>query len=120
MSSTLAAGIPFRLKLVLHKNGGYELEATPREDLPAGQLGLLVAPAPVDEADLLLGHKTTSGAHYDRAIAAAIRQGAFDMLFHNRAGRITEGARSNLFLKLDGAWVTPPLSAGVLPGVMRG
>ena len=86
--------------------------------MPPGPLGLLVATAPVDEADLLLGHKTTWRARYDKAIAAAVRQGAFDMLFHNRAGRVTEGARSNIFLKLDGTWVTPPLSAGLLPGVL--
>lgn len=118
--ATLAAGIPFRIKLILHKDGSCELDAAPLDALPPGPLGLLIAATPVDEADPLLGHKTTWRARYDRAIAAAIRQGAFDMLFHNRAGRITEGARSNLFLKLDGAWVTPPLSAGVLPGVMRG
>ncbi len=118
--ATLAAGIPFRLKLILHKDGGYELAAAPLDALPPGPLGLLIAPTPVDEADPLLGHKTTWRARYDRAIAAASSQGAFDMLFHNRAGRVTEGARSNIFLKIDGAWVTPPLSAGVLPGVMRG
>jgi para-aminobenzoate synthetase/4-amino-4-deoxychorismate lyase len=32
---------------------------------------------------------------------------------------MTEGARSNLFIQLDGRWLTPPLAAGVLPGVMR-
>ncbi len=118
--ASLAAGIPFRLKLILHKDGSHELAAAPLDDLPPGPLGLLIAPAPVDEDDPLLGHKTTWRARYDRAIAAATRQGAFDMLFHNRAGWVTEGARSNIFLKLDGTWVTPPLSAGVLPGVMRG
>jgi para-aminobenzoate synthetase/4-amino-4-deoxychorismate lyase len=41
------------------------------------------------------------------------------MLFHNDRGELTEGGRSNVFLLLDGAWLTPPLDAGVLPGVMR-
>ncbi len=44
----------------------------------------------------------------------------FDMLFVNERGEVTEGGRSNLFVKLDGRWVTPPLESGVLPGVMRG
>ncbi len=117
--ATLTAGITFRLKLVLHKNGSYELDAALLENLPDGPLGLLVAPAPVDAADPLLGHKTTWRARYDRAIAVAVRRGAFDTLFYNQAGLVTEGGRSNIFLKLDGTWVTPPLSAGVLPGVMR-
>lgn len=42
------------------------------------------------------------------------------MLFFNERGELTEGGRSNVFVKLDGQWVTPPLSCGVLPGVMRG
>jgi para-aminobenzoate synthetase/4-amino-4-deoxychorismate lyase len=33
---------------------------------------------------------------------------------------LTEGGRSNVFVKLAGRWWTPPLSSGVLPGVMRG
>lgn len=41
------------------------------------------------------------------------------MLFQNEAGEMTEGARSNLFIKLRGHWLTPPLAAGLLPGVMR-
>jgi para-aminobenzoate synthetase/4-amino-4-deoxychorismate lyase len=32
---------------------------------------------------------------------------------------LTEGGRSNVFVKVDGRWHTPPLACGVLPGVMR-
>ncbi|MGE5622047.1 MAG: aminotransferase class IV, partial [Bacillota bacterium] len=32
---------------------------------------------------------------------------------------LTEGGRSNVFVKLDGRWYTPPLACGLLPGVMR-
>jgi para-aminobenzoate synthetase/4-amino-4-deoxychorismate lyase len=32
---------------------------------------------------------------------------------------LTEGGRSNVFVKLAGRWWTPPLASGVLPGVMR-
>jgi para-aminobenzoate synthetase/4-amino-4-deoxychorismate lyase len=41
------------------------------------------------------------------------------MLFCNAQGELTEGARSNVFVKLEGRWYTPPLAAGLLPGVMR-
>jgi len=37
----------------------------------------------------------------------------------NRRGELTEGGRSNVFVKLAGRWWTPPLASGVLPGVMR-
>ncbi len=41
------------------------------------------------------------------------------MLFFNERGEFTEGGRSSVFVKLDGAWWTPPIDAGVLPGVIR-
>ncbi len=41
------------------------------------------------------------------------------MLFFNTRGELTEGARSNVFIKQNGKWFTPPLASGLLPGVMR-
>lgn len=35
-------------------------------------------------------------------------------------GNICEGAVSNVMAQIDGHWVTPPTSDGVLPGIMRG
>jgi para-aminobenzoate synthetase/4-amino-4-deoxychorismate lyase len=34
-------------------------------------------------------------------------------------GRLIEGGRSSVFVKIDGQWLTPPVSDGALPGVMR-
>jgi para-aminobenzoate synthetase / 4-amino-4-deoxychorismate lyase len=86
-------------------------------------VGLLLAPehgfAPTRSSDFLLRHKTTHRAEYDRGWREAEARGGFDMLFFNERGELTEGGRSNVFVKRDGRWWTPPLDAGVLPGVMR-
>ncbi|CAN0618571.1 para-aminobenzoate synthetase / 4-amino-4-deoxychorismate lyase [Burkholderia multivorans] len=115
---------PYRMKLALAKDGTLEIVAAPLVPLPAGPVGVLLAPehgfAPTRSGDALLLHKTTRRADYDRAWQAAEALGCFDMLFFNERGELTEGGRSNVFVKLDGRWVTPPLSCGVLPGVMRG
>ena len=37
----------------------------------------------------------------------------------NEAGEITESTFGNIAVLLDGRWVTPPLSCGLLPGVGR-
>ncbi|WP_175720801.1 chorismate-binding protein [Burkholderia anthina] len=115
---------PYRMKLALAKDGAVEIIAAPLKPLPAGPVGVLLASAhgfaPTRTDDALLLHKTTRRAEYDRAWQAAEALGGFDMLFVNERGEVTEGGRSNVFVKLDGAWVTPPLSCGVLPGVMRG
>ncbi|AQT49268.1 bifunctional anthranilate synthase component I family protein/class IV aminotransferase [Burkholderia orbicola] len=114
----------YRMKLTLAKDGAIEIVAAPLKPLPAGPVGVLLACehgfAPTRASDALLLHKTTRRAEYDRAWQAAEALGGFDMLFVNERGEVTEGGRSNLFVKLDGQWVTPPLASGVLPGVMRG
>ena len=70
--------------------------------------------------DLFLRHKTSVRSRYDAAWRAAESQGAFDALFFNERGEMTEGGRSNVFVRIGGRWYTPPVSAGLLPGVMRG
>ena len=69
----------------------------------------------------LLLHKNTHRQMYDEAWQTAVTQGGFDALFTNEHGLVTEGGRSSIFIKPNNSneWLTPPLSAGVLPGVMR-
>ena len=107
-----------RLRLALRQDGSATIQAAPLAPL-AQPVKLLLAQQPMRSDDLFLRHKTTVRETYDAAWKAAEAQGAFDMLFHNEAGEMTEGARSNLFIKLRGRWLTPPLAAGLLPGVMR-
>ncbi len=108
----------YRLRLALRQEGGIDIRTAPLAPL-AQPVRLLLAPHPVQADDLFLRHKTSVRQRYDDAWREAEAQGAFDMLFHNEAGELTEGARSNLFLRLGGRWLTPPVAAGLLPGVMR-
>lgn len=118
--AALAGAAAYRVRLLLHKDGCIELGGGPLAALAAGPVELLLADEAIDTDDYLLHHKTTRRATYDAAIRRAEIEGAFDILFFNRFGELTEGGRSNVFLRLAGAWLTPPLAAGVLPGVMRG
>jgi para-aminobenzoate synthetase / 4-amino-4-deoxychorismate lyase len=80
---------------------------------------VLLAPDATTADDLFLRHKSSIRARYDAAWRAAEAQGAFDMLFFNERGELTEGGRSNVFVQVHGRWLTPPLACGLLPGVMR-
>lgn len=53
------------------------------------------------------------------AMQEAIRRGADEALMLNQAGQIVECAQSNFFLVREGVVMTPPLSAGLLPGITR-
>jgi para-aminobenzoate synthetase component 1 len=49
-----------------------------------------------------------------------VRSCGFDeALLRNPDGEISEGAISNFIFRIEGFWVTPPLSAGLLPGIIR-
>ncbi len=75
----------------------------------------------MQSSNLLLAHKVNKRTLYDLAWKNAVALGGFDAVFLNEAGFVTEGGRSSIFIQPKGSnqWLTPPLSAGVLPGVMR-
>jgi len=62
----------------------------------------------------LIGHPS---AVLGRLVAA--RRGAVEGLYVNGAGEVTEATSANVFIRERDAVVTPPLSAGILPGVTR-
>ena len=82
-------------------------------------LKALLWPQPVDSQDPLLTHRTTPRPVYDAAHAAARKAGFVDVLFQNESAMVTEGAIHNILVRHKGLWRTPPLSAGVLPGIYR-
>jgi len=122
--ASLPAQTPHRLRLALAMNGDARITAAVLTPLPEASVRVLLGSgqgfASTQAADPLLRHKTTRRADYDRGWREAEAKGAFDTLFFNERGELTEGGRSNVFVKLAGQWWTPPLASGVLPGVMRG
>jgi para-aminobenzoate synthetase/4-amino-4-deoxychorismate lyase len=109
---------PWRVRVLLVQDGELKIDAT--ELVPVTRpVRLLLAGAAVDPRDVFLRHKTTVRERYEAALLAAGKLGAFDMLFANHYGLITEGCRSTVFVRLNGRWYTPPVVDGVLPGVMR-
>ena len=53
------------------------------------------------------------------AMQEAIRSGAEEAVMRNHRGELAECSQSNLFIVRDGAALTPPLAAGLLPGITR-
>ncbi|HEX5355034.1 MAG TPA: chorismate-binding protein [Aquabacterium sp.] len=116
-----------RVRLLLSVDGEVDAQASPlsgpgsvtkNSPAPDDQATLTVqlADRAMPPADDFIRHKTTR-----RAIYAAFKppEGVFDTLLFNQAGELTEFTIGNVALKLDGQWYTPPLSVGLLPGVMR-
>jgi para-aminobenzoate synthetase/4-amino-4-deoxychorismate lyase len=108
-----------RIRLELRRSGEIKIAAPVLTESPDRLLDAVVAAEKLDAGDPFLRHKTTRRERYETALAAAARQGADEAIFLNRDGYITEATRSNFFLDRDGILLTPPLSDGVLPGVLR-
>jgi len=117
-SAVLAPGVAHRLRLTLQPDGVIVVTSAPLAPLNE-PVRLLLADDAVQCDDLFLRHKTSIRGRYDAAWRAAESAGAFDTLFFNERGELAEGGRSSVFVRIGGRWYTPPLSSGVLPGVMR-
>ncbi len=76
-------------------------------------------PFPRDAAPLWGSLKLLGHASAVRGRLLAARRGADEGLYVNGSGEVTEGTTTNLFLVEHGRLLTPPLAAGVLPGVTR-
>lgn len=107
-----------RLRLACTHTGELKLQAAPLAELH-DPVAVMLAPQPMQADDLFLRHKTSIRSRYDAAWKSAETHGAFDMLFFNERDELTEGGRSNVFVRFGDVWYTPPVSSGVLPGVMR-
>ena len=114
-----APGAAYRLRLALGSAGAFSVQHAPLAPLTQ-PVRVLLADDATASGDVFLRHKTSVRARYDDAWRDAEVHGAFDTLFFNERGELTEGGRSSVFVRVDGRWLTPALACGVLPGVMRG
>ena len=59
---------------------------------------------------------TADRRHYEAALR---KGGTFEVLLTDEQGYLTEGCFSSIFVERGDRLVTPPLSRGLLPGVLR-
>lgn len=118
-AKTLAPGT-HRVRLELSVDGCLAITSQVLDPLAGPVQQIALAHERIDSTDRLLQHKTTARDVYDRALRTALAGGQFDALFLNERDEVAEGARSTIFIDVgDGPLRTPPLSAGVLNGVLR-
>ena len=72
-----------------------------------------------NERSALAGVKSTSYAENVIALQRAHERGASEAILANTQGNLCEGTGTNVFVVIDGAVLTPPLSSGCLAGITR-
>lgn len=105
------------LRILLSKDGNYSLEY--KKLVRSEVCKVEISPQKVDSRKAFLYHKTTYRPYYEESFKKIVDGKIYDELFFNEKGELSEGARSNVLLKLDGKLYTPPVKCGLLNGVLR-
>ncbi|MFH1062822.1 MAG: aminodeoxychorismate synthase component I [Candidatus Omnitrophota bacterium] len=120
LTLTLNKQWPYKIRLLLDQSGEIILDPAvilnKKTDL---KHRIMLSEKHTDSADIFLYHKTTNRELYTSEYEKCKQLGFFDLIFCNEKNQITEGAVSNIFIKKQGIYYTPPIKCGVLPGVFR-
>jgi len=108
----------YRIRALLNGAGVFRITYTGYPALK-GKLRVRLSEKRTDSKSIFLFHKTTNRSLYKAELAKARRAGFFDALFLNEKGEITEGAVTNIYIRKNGVIYTPPVTCGLLNGVMR-
>jgi para-aminobenzoate synthetase/4-amino-4-deoxychorismate lyase len=109
---------PKRFRLALSKNGKIDVQISEYTALRSITFSLSKYPLTADVQTT--PHKISYRQFYDgeRERLKALT-GADEAVFLNADGALCEGSFTSLFIEKGGQLFTPPLSAGLLPGILR-
>ncbi|WP_069300319.1 aminotransferase class IV family protein [Neptunicoccus sediminis] len=109
--------LPARVRLTLDLNGRIGV-STSEMTTPPQIWRVGISDTVLRADDPWLQVKTSNRAVYDTA-RETMPDTVDELLFLNENGHLCEGTITNLFVERDGVLLTPPLSCGLLAGVLR-
>lgn len=108
---------PARVRLTLDAEGRIEVTVA-AFPAAATEWRIGVADQRLSSADPWLGIKSTRRATYDNA-RAALPAWIDEVIFQNERGEVCDGSITTLFFDAGHGLCTPPVTCGLLPGVLR-
>lgn len=105
------------VRILLSHDGTYNIEYKNLVHSPTNKI--IISPISVDSNEEFLYHKTTKKSWFTNALEKIKNGEAYDVIFFNEKGELTEGARSNILLQINEKIYTPPVHCGLLNGIMR-
>ena len=105
------------LRILLNRDG--EIKTELKRITPAKTSKIAISPIIQNSKNEFLYYKTTYRPWYFDSFQKIKNGEIYDEIFFNEKGELTEGARSNIVLQLNGNLYTPPVQCGLLNGVFR-
>lgn len=105
------------LRILLNRDG--EIKTEFKKITPAKTSKIAISPIIQNSKNEFLYYKTTYRPWYYDSFQRIKNGEIYDEIFFNEKGELTEGARSNIVLQLNGNLYTPPVQCGLLNGVFR-
>jgi para-aminobenzoate synthetase/4-amino-4-deoxychorismate lyase len=109
----------YKIRVLLDEAGKWSITFAPITSQTQGKLSIRLSAQKTDPGNIFWYHKTTNRALYDEEYNKAVKEGCVDTIFTNIRGEVTEGCITNIFVKKNGVYYTPPIQCGLLPGVYR-
>lgn len=115
-TASLALHTVRRCRLELKGDGTSTIQIGELPRSEVGPVGIKLVSRAQAADDIRLRHKTTDRAFYEEPRRSS---GAFEVLFVDQDGFLTEGSFTNIFVEAGGLLSTPPQRRGLLPGILR-
>lgn len=103
------------LRVLLDKKGKFEFEKKPITKSKTSKIA--ISPIKINSKNEFIYHKTTYRPWFFDSMQKILSGEVYDEIFFNTKGELTEGARSNIILQIDGKLYTPPVCCGLLRGI---
>lgn len=110
-------GGDWKVRVILDSDNRLAVEATPLVKFGRVPLHAALSTHAVDSTDFKLYHKTTDRRIYSEQ--SKRHPNCDEVLMQNERGELTEFLNGNLVIESAGRLFTPPVTCGLLPGVMR-
>ncbi len=107
----------YKIRLLLFPDGKYKIEKLIFKENSENKIRF--SEIKINLNNIFLYHKTTNRTLYNKEYKESLKDGFIDCIFLNERNEVTEGCISNIFIKKNNIFYTPPVKSGLLPGVFR-
>jgi para-aminobenzoate synthetase/4-amino-4-deoxychorismate lyase len=116
-AAVLSATGEQRVRLTLSEAGSFVCMTASLPPASTAAWRYAISPVAMASGDILLRHKTNWREAYEEELSRL--PNCDEVLFVNEHGHVTEGSKTNVFVRRAGRLVTPPLEDGLLDGCLR-